>query len=44
MSKHSPMSVLKKGIFKNSAQLTGKQLCAGAFFTMRVQAAWESNF
>ena len=45
MSKHSPRSVLKNVILKNSAELTGKQLRAGVSFIMRVQAAWiESNF
>ena len=34
-----------KGILKNSAELTGKQLCVGVSLIMRVQAAWiESNF
>ena len=40
MSKHSPRSVLKNVILKNSAELTGKQLRAGVSFIMRVQAAW----
>ena len=36
----------KKGIPRNSAELTGKQLCAGvSFITMKVQASWiKSNF
>ena len=36
----------KKGIPRNSAELTGKQLCAGvSFITMKVQASWiKLNF
>ena len=38
-------SALKKGILKNSAELTEKQLCAGVSFIIKVQASWiKSNF
>ena len=30
----------KKGILKNSVELTEKQLCAGVSFIMKVQASW----
>ena len=43
--KHSPRSVLKKSILKNSAEHAGKQLCVGVSFIMKVQASWiELNF
>ena len=35
-----PGKLEKNGIFKNSAELTEKQLCAGVSFTVMVQAAW----
>ena len=38
MSKHSLKSVVK-GVHKNFAGLTGKQLCAGVSFIMSVQGA-----
>ena len=37
--RHSLRSALKKGILKNSAELTGKQLCAGVSFVMKVQTS-----
>ena len=33
----------KKGILKNSVELTEKQLCAGVSFIMKVQAAWTNQ-
>ena len=34
-----------QGILKNSDEFTGKQLCAGVSFIMKVQASWiKSNF
>ena len=46
MSKHLPVECSKGKIFSiNSAELTGKQQCAGVSFIKRVQAAWiGSNF
>ena len=46
MSKHLPRECSKRKIFSiNSAELTGKQQCAGVSFIKRVQAAWiGSNF
>ena len=38
-------SALKKGILKNSAELTEKQLSGGISFIIKVQASWiKSNF
>ena len=33
----------KKGILKNSAELTEKQMCAGVSFIMKVQAGWSTQ-
>ena len=33
----------KKGILKNSAELTEKQLCAGVSFIMKAQAGWSTQ-